>query len=267
MKKIIPLITRVCLRVGVWSQCNGFGFWVHKLLLLNNQSRATLWGPWNMSHGGISTFDSHFDYRLIVLKDIQHGTSTRIHCVGWNVVNVSWNGRWCAWIGWVVHVWLGSLQRVCPELFLGLFNPVRYGMKYFQSPNPKEWEREYRPCVKLHQEKWFQLLWNCAKLNSVSCTSNLLAPTCDFRKCTRVPPDVGFESSKSLAKTEFETIQVCIVVLCFPHNNIAGVHLSGFEHDPVIVHHIFAWLTFSLSSTQINMVKKWCWFSQIDVFI
>ena len=103
----------------------------------------------------------------------------------------------------VVHVWLGSLQRVCPELFLGLFNPVRYGMKYFQSPNPKEWEREYRPCVKLHQEKWFQLLWNCAKLNSVSCTSNLLAPTCDFRKCTRVPPDVGFESSKSLAKTEF----------------------------------------------------------------
>ena len=31
----------------------------------------------------------------------------------------------------VVHVWLGSLQRVSPELFLGLFNLVRYGMQYF----------------------------------------------------------------------------------------------------------------------------------------
>ena len=43
-----------------------------------------------MSHCGTSTFDNHFDYRLIVLKDIQHGTSTRMHCLGWNVVNVSW---------------------------------------------------------------------------------------------------------------------------------------------------------------------------------
>ena len=31
---------------------------------------------------------------------------------------------------------------------------------------------------------------------------------------------------------------------------------SGFEHAPVIVHNIFASLTFSLSATQINMVKE-----------
>ena len=37
----------------------------------------------------------------------------------------------------VVHVWLGSLQRVSPELFFGLFNLVRYGMKYFDHSIPE----------------------------------------------------------------------------------------------------------------------------------
>ena len=45
-------------------------------------------------------------------------------CVSWNDVGV---------LDWdvVVHVWLGSLQRVSLELFFGFFNLVRYGMKYF----------------------------------------------------------------------------------------------------------------------------------------
>ena len=55
------------------------------------------------------------------------------------MVNVSWNDIGVVELDAVVHVWLGSLQRVSPELFLGLFNLVRYGMKYFiQSPNPEE---------------------------------------------------------------------------------------------------------------------------------
>ena len=83
-----------------------------------------------MPHCGTSTFVNHFDYCLIVLKDIQHGTSTRKHCVGWNVVNVSWNDVGVLELDGVVHVWLGSLQGVSPELFLGLFNLVRCGMKY-----------------------------------------------------------------------------------------------------------------------------------------
>ena len=39
-----------------------------------------------------------------------------------------------------------------------------------------------------------------------------------------------------------------------------------FEHTSVIIHNVLANLTFSLSTTQINMVKEWCWFSQINVF-
>ena len=47
-------------------------------------------------------------------------------------------------------------------------------------------------------------------------------------------------------------------------------HSSGsnprFEHSSVIIRNILANLTFSLSATQINMVKKWCWFSQVNDF-
>ena len=41
---------------------------------------------------------------------------------------------------------------------------------------------------------------------------------------------------------------------------------SGFKQIPVIFHNTFACFAFSLSATQINMVKAWCWFSQINVF-
>ena len=47
------------------------------------------------------------------------------------MVNVGWNDVGVVEMDGVVHVWLGSLQRVSLELFLGLFNLVRYGMKYF----------------------------------------------------------------------------------------------------------------------------------------
>ena len=40
----------------------------------------------------------------------------------------------------------------------------------------------------------------------------------------------------------------------------------GFEHISVIIYNIFAYLPFSLSTNHINMVKKWCRFSQINVF-
>ena len=41
----------------------------------------------------------------------------------------------------------------------------------------------------------------------------------------------------------------------------------GFKLVSVIVYNIIVYLTFSLSAAQIYMVKKWCWCSQIDVFI
>ena len=48
--------------------------------------------------------------------------------------------------------------------------------------------------------------------------------------------------------------------------SIAPTKKSGFEYAPVIVLNILACLTFSLSASQINVVKEWCRFSQINVF-
>ena len=53
------------------------------------------------------------------------------------MVNVSLDYVGVLELDGVVHVWLGSLQRVFPELFLGLFNLVRYGMKYSNHQIPK----------------------------------------------------------------------------------------------------------------------------------
>ena len=131
-----------------------------------------------------------------------------------------------------------------------------------------------------------------------------------------------------LQNQSLETIIICTVVLCFPHNNNACIHMCDecirsnvlnvcrkllsilwsilqlcsltieyqvfqyvptfsiseqfvskprttlvapgrnpwFEQTSGIIHNILADLTFSLSATQINMVKEWCWFSQINVF-
>ena len=41
--------------------------------------------------------------------------------------------------------------------------------------------------------------------------------------------------------------------------------IPGFEHISVNVNNILAYLTFSLSTTQSNMVKEWCRLSQINV--
>ena len=60
-----------------------------------------------------------------------------MRCDGWNVVYVSWNDVGVLELDGVVHVWLGGLQRVSPELFLGLFNPCSVRNEIFQSPNPK----------------------------------------------------------------------------------------------------------------------------------
>ena len=129
MKKIIQLITRDI----------SFGQDVYELVFGDNvtdldfgvQIDPVNVRPWNMSHCETSTFDNHFDYRSIVLKDTQQSTGTRMCCIWWNVVDGNWNDVNVLELDGVVRAWFGSLQRVSLELLLGLFNLVRYGMKYF----------------------------------------------------------------------------------------------------------------------------------------
>ena len=110
------------------------------------------------------------------------------------------------------------LVGICPRMLRGVLGlPVALWHRWFcwfgfvlneilQTQNHKDREREFHPCVNLHREKQLQLLLNCVRVMSVSCTSNL------FLMLILNLPDV-------------ETILICIVVLCFPHNNIVCIHV------------------------------------------
>ena len=86
----------------------------------------------------------------------------------------------------------------------------------------------------------FRWLW---ELMSVSCTTNSLARTCDFRKCIRFRLDVVFESSRSPAKLNVGIIPICIVVQCCTHENNVWIHLwdlpirTKYKHFRTICEH------------------------------
>ena len=75
-------------------------------------------------------------------------------------------------------------QRVSSCLIFG-FLWVR---EEWKTLNPREWEREYHPCVNLHREKWFLILLSSVRLRFASEKTS--------------PHDVDFESSKSPVKSE-----------------------------------------------------------------
>ena len=54
-------------------------------MLSNNQSRATLWVRETCLNRGTSASDNHLNLGLIVLRDIQHGTSTRMNFDMWSM--------------------------------------------------------------------------------------------------------------------------------------------------------------------------------------
>ena len=149
-----------------------------------------------MSHCGTSTSDNHFDYRLIVLKDIQYNIALDSEFFVLEGMSSTFVGMTLVCLIGIELCMFGltiAVRFPCSSL---LGPSVLFGTEWSTStPNSREWEREYRPCVNLHREKLFQFPWNCVKLKSVSCTSNSPARTCDFR-------NVDFESSRSSAKSK-----------------------------------------------------------------
>ena len=116
MKKTIPLSTReipfsqhVCdlvFGVNVFE----FGFFGSKLNHVKQpiQSKQLCGSVKHVSVVGLLLLTIFLNYRLSIFKEVQHGTSTRMYCVGWNVVNVIWNdvgllalNECCACLAWV----------------------------------------------------------------------------------------------------------------------------------------------------------------------
>ena len=94
-----------------------------------------------------------------------------------------------------------------------------------QSLSPKDRELVFQPCVNLHQEIQARLLLSYVKQKSVSCTSNFWARTFDFRKYVELLLMLISSIPGLLQNQSLETILICNVVLCFPHNNIACIHM------------------------------------------
>ena len=117
MKKIVPLITcadpfsqRVC-KLVLCVNVTDLNLWV-QINPVKQPVQSNSVGPWNIPHCKTTTFDKHFDYRLIVLIDIQHSTGTRMLSIWWNVINVCRNDVGVLdWDG-VMHVWLDNCRRV-----------------------------------------------------------------------------------------------------------------------------------------------------------
>ena len=157
-----------------------------------------------MSHCWTSTFDDHFNRGFFLLKDVQHIIGLRKFRICRHNVNVKQNRT-------VVRGWsFGLIFGVCSTWSDATSLPVPMNpwfsliglekSEILQSLNPKDQELGYRPCVNLHRLKLSQLRLNYVKLRFVSCTSNPLARTCDFRICTTISLDLV--SSKSPAKSE-----------------------------------------------------------------
>ena len=195
-QKMIPFITcEIALCQYVCDLVFGINvfdldFGGSKLILSNDQSRASLWVRETCLIVGL---------RPLIIILITASLSSKTY----NIALVSecnvCGGMWSMFVGMTLVCLIG--MGLCmfgsttadgfPRGFQ-LGPAVRFGAE-LQSRNSREWEREYRPCVNLHREKLFPLLWSCVQLIG----TNVWIP-----KMHRAPPDVDFESSRSPAKSE-----------------------------------------------------------------
>ena len=141
-----------------------------------------------------------------------------------------WSDRsWCSWLEFVFACWTeelptgstrGSLTSLVLLVWFGL---VRSEIR--QSLNPKDRERESHPCVNLHRKKSPQLLWNCVKQKSVSCTSNLLEQMYDFQRCIMFLQKWILNLQDLLRSQSLETVPIYIVLQYYPHCNTVCIHM------------------------------------------
>ena len=157
-------------------------------------------GPWNMPHFETSTFDNHLDYCLVV-KDIQHDAGVRMRCIWWNVINVCWNDVGVLdWDG-VVHVWLWHL----PTGFSVALSPIHQFCsvqnEILQPPNPRE--RAGIPSMrKPASREMISVSVELCETEVCFLHIKLVGTNVCLPKMHRILPDVDFESSRSLAKSE-----------------------------------------------------------------
>ena len=158
-----------------------------KLILSNNQSRATLWEtclivgllPFMIILISASLSSKIFnkaslreEFRFEEIKSILFRSSI----IPWNLFRT-----WSLW----------GLARTTFVYGSGLpvldYSDTCFREELWRS-DPINQARVYRPTLILRPRKWFLILLNCAKLKFVSYTSNLSEQMYDFQKCTMFHP-------------------------------------------------------------------------------
>ena len=159
MKTIVPFVTceitfgqNVCelmFRINV-SNLN----LESRLIMSNNQSKATLWVLDTCLIVGLRPSFDHLNHGFIVLKDIQHSFGNNM-CFAWfNAINVGQIKIGVRNENLFLHVRLSVCRQVSSWLsyIFGFVGLVRN--EILQSLNPKDRERESHPCVNLHRERF-----------------------------------------------------------------------------------------------------------------
>ena len=178
-----------------WCFVTTYSIWISgtRLILSNNQSRATQWVLDACLIVGLRPFYYHLKHGFIFLKDIQQSIGTRMCHAWWNVIYVgqieisvhSWN--------LFPHVWLRICRQVSPLALLHLWCCwVGLGKnETLQNPNAKDQWLGFLLCVNLLREKFSVTVELCETkvgfLHIQLVCTNVWLP-----KIHNVPPDVDF---------------------------------------------------------------------------
>ena len=188
-----------------WCLVSMYLIWILelKLILSNNQSRATLWVLDTCLIAGLRPFHYHLNHCFIVLKDIQHSIGIIMFHAWWNVINV---GQIEIGVrGWnlFVHVLLMICRQVSPWLsyifgFVGFF-----GEEWNTSITKSQRSRAGIPSMRkpVSREITSASVELC-ETEICFLHIQLIGTNGWLPKMHRIPPDVDFESSKSAAKSE-----------------------------------------------------------------
>ena len=226
-KKIVPLITceisfgqNLC-ELMFGANVTDFDFGV-QIDSVKQPIQSNSVGPWNMPHCGTSTFDDHFDY----LSSKTNNIALEPECI---VLDGMWSmfleWRWCAWLDGVVHGWLNNCWRVSPQLPLASICVVRFGMNTSITNS----QRPRAGITSMHtpasRETIAASIELCETEVCFFAHPTYCCKTCDLRRCTEFLLMLILNLQGFLQNQSLETMLFCIVVLCFPHNNMVGTHL------------------------------------------
>ena len=146
------------------------------------------------------------DVNVYVVYNLSHVKTERTYttqdCCAWLGLQF---GFGCACLMWchatsflVLDLWFPLIELEKSERLLLL--------------NPKDQELVFHPGVNLHQEIWARLLLICVRPKVCFLHILLIGTKVWLPKMHNVPPEVDFESSRSLPQSQsLETVPICIV--------------------------------------------------------